>query len=109
MPVMEFVTKISKMGDQKKIVIIPKHYWKLIEKEGLDVEWDKELSNAERIRAELRPGKCSVKELASALDLSEAAVRMTLNQRMDDTRNLNSKAVDGSDYWGLTTRTEESA
>jgi len=35
---MEFVTKISKMGDQKRIVIIPKNYWKLIEKEGLDEE-----------------------------------------------------------------------
>lgn len=32
---MEFITKISNMGDQKKIVIIPKNYWELIKKEKL--------------------------------------------------------------------------
>ena len=35
---MEFITEIAKMGDQKKIIIIPKSYWKLIEKEKLTRE-----------------------------------------------------------------------
>ena len=35
---MEFVTKVASMGDQKKIIIIPKNYWKLIEKEKLTEE-----------------------------------------------------------------------
>ncbi|MCI0778092.1 MAG: AAA family ATPase, partial [Chloroflexi bacterium] len=79
-----------------------------IAREGLDAEWDKELSNPERIRGELRAGKCSVKELAEALELSEAIIRTTLN-RMTDAQKFGSKAPDGSHYWVLTARDAEEA
>lgn len=35
---LEFVTKIARMGDEKRIIIIPKNYHKLIKKESLDEE-----------------------------------------------------------------------
>lgn len=36
--IMEFIAKVVNMGDQKKVIIIPKNYWKLIEKEKLTEE-----------------------------------------------------------------------
>lgn len=69
--------------------------------EGLDSEWDSERSHAELIRRELRGGQQSVKELAEDLELSEAAIRMTLNQRMNDDVQKLSKSPDGTFYWGL--------
>lgn len=35
---LEFIAKIAKMGDEKRIIIIPKNYHKFIKKEGLDEE-----------------------------------------------------------------------
>ena len=79
-----------------------------LEREGLDAEWDKELSHPERIRGELRAGQRSVKELAEELDMDVATVRTTLN-RMTDVQKLDSKAPDGSQYWGLSARSAEEA
>ena len=70
------------------------------EREDLDPEWEKERSHADRIRAELRQGKCSVKELATALDLGDGSIRSTL-RRMNDVTQLEGKADDGSKAWGL--------
>lgn len=72
-----------------------------IQREELSQEWDAERSQADRIRRELRAGQRSVKELAEVLGLTEAAVRKTLNQRMEDVQKL-AKAADESYYWGLT-------
>ena len=68
-------------------------------REDLDLEWDRERSHADRIRVELRQGKCSVKELAGTLDLSDGSIRSTLS-RMPDAVQLG-RADDGSMSWGL--------
>ena len=45
------------------------------------------------------------------LELSEATVRTTLNQKMNDAQKLDSKAPppDNTNYWGLVARNEEGA
>jgi AAA domain len=72
-----------------------------IDREELQPERAGEVSLAKRIERALASGAGSVNDLAKEFSTKQETVRRTLNRNKGRFRNLDTKAADGSDLWGL--------